>query len=93
MDTNKLKAIGITPTNNIVDITNYVLHEMGQPLHAFDLDKIEGNKIIVSTVKDKTKFTMLDEEIELTSQDLMINNANNPMCIGSIWRIRIRSFK
>ena len=83
---NKLKAIGITPTNNIVDITNYVLHEMGQPLHAFDLDKIEGNKIIVSTVKDKTKFTMLDErEIELTSHDLMINNANNPMCIAGVF--------
>ncbi len=83
---NKLKVIGITPTNNIVDITNYVLHEMGQPLHAFDLDKIEGNKIIVSTVKDKTKFTMLDErEIELTSQDLMINNANNPMCIAGVF--------
>ena len=83
---NKLKAIGITPTNNIVDITNYVLHEMGQPLHAFDLDKIEGNKIIVSTVKDKIKFTMLDErQIELTSHDLMINNANNPMCIAGVF--------
>ena len=83
---NKLQAIGITPTNNIVDITNYVLHEMGQPLHSFDLDKIEGNKIIVSTVKDKTKFTMLDErEIELTSQDLMINNANHPMCIAGVF--------
>lgn len=83
---NKLKAIGITPTNNVVDITNYVLHEIGQPLHAFDIAKIEGNKVVVSTVADKTKFTTLDEqERELSNADLMINNANNPMCIAGVF--------
>lgn len=83
---NKLKAIGITPINNIVDITNYVLHETGQPLHAFDLDKIKGNKVIVSTVKNKTKFTALDDvERELSSNDLMISNASIPMCIAGIF--------
>ena len=82
----RLKAIGLNPVNNIVDITNYVLHETGQPLHAFDLNKIEGNKIIVSTVKEKTSFTTLDnKKIKLTSKDLMINNENKPMCIAGIF--------
>ena len=58
---NKLKAIGLTPINNVVDITNYVLHETGQPLHAFDIAKIIGNKIVVTTVKANTKFITLDE--------------------------------
>src|SRR5690606_24238907 len=57
---NRLKAIGITPKNNIVDITNYVLHELGQPLHAFDASKITGNKIEVKTLEKGTKFTTLD---------------------------------
>ena len=83
---NKLKAIGITPTNNVVDITNYVLHEIGQPLHAFDSNKIEGNKIVVSCVKEKTKFTTLDEiERELSSADLMISDAKKPLCIAGVF--------
>lgn len=82
---NKLGAIGITPINNVVDITNYVLHEIGQPLHAFDIDKIEGDKVVVATVKDKTKLTTLDEvERELSSSDLMINNAKKSMCIAGV---------
>ncbi len=81
----KLGAIGLTPINNVVDITNYVLHETGQPLHAFDIDKIEGDKVVVATVKDKTKLTTLDEvERELSSSDLMINNAKKPMCIAGV---------
>ena len=83
---NKLKAIGITPINNIVDITNYVLHETGQPLHAFDIDKIKGGKVIVSTVKNKTQFTTLDEvQRELSSDDLMISNTSSPMCIAGVF--------
>jgi phenylalanyl-tRNA synthetase beta chain len=83
---NKLKAIGLTPINNVVDITNYVLHETGQPLHAFDVAKIKGNKVIVSTVKNKTKFTTLEEkEIELSSEDLMINSVRTPMCIAGVF--------
>ena len=83
---NKLKAIGITPINNIVDITNYVLHETGQPLHAFDIAKIEGKKVVVAPVKDKTKFTTLDDvERELSSDDLMISNTSSPMCIAGVF--------
>ena len=83
---NKLKAIGIAPTNNVVDITNYVLHEMGQPLHAFDLNKIEGNKIVVACVKEKTKFTTLDgQERELSAADLMISDAKKPLCIAGVF--------
>ena len=83
---NKLKVIGLTPINNVVDITNYVLHETGQPLHAFDISKIKGNKVIVSTVKNKTKFTTLEEkEIELSADDLMINSASEPMCIAGVF--------
>jgi phenylalanyl-tRNA synthetase beta chain len=83
---NKLKTIGITPTNNVVDITNYVLHETGQPLHAFDIAKIKGDKIVVSTVKDKSKFTTLDEvERILSSDDLMICDAKNPLCIAGVF--------
>jgi phenylalanyl-tRNA synthetase beta chain len=83
---NKLKAIGVAPINNVVDITNYVLHETGQPLHAFDIAKIKGNKVIVSPVKNKTKFTTLEEkEIELSSDDLMINNSSKPMCIAGVF--------
>ncbi len=82
----KLNAIGITPVNNVVDITNYVLHETGQPLHAFDIDKISGNKVVVSTLKDKTKFHTLDGvERELSTEDLMINNSEKPMCIAGVY--------
>ena len=83
---NQLKAIGLTPINNVVDITNYVLHEIGQPLHAFDLAKIKDYKLIVSTVKDKTKFTTLDEvKRELSSKDLMINDSAKPICIAGVY--------
>ncbi|HEU5292650.1 MAG TPA: phenylalanine--tRNA ligase subunit beta [Cyclobacteriaceae bacterium] len=83
---NKLLAIGLTPINNIVDITNFVCHEMGKPMHAYDADKIAGNKIIVKTVVPGTKFTTLDgKERELTGNDLMICNANEPMCIAGVF--------
>jgi phenylalanyl-tRNA synthetase beta chain len=81
-----LKAIGLTPINNIVDITNYVLHETGQPLHAFDLSEIKGNTVSVRTMPEKTKFTTLDEEErELSEKDLMICNAENGMCIAGVF--------
>ena len=83
---NKLLAIGMTPINNVVDITNFILHEMGQPLHAFDGDKIKGNKVIVKTLKRGTKFTTLDEkERKLDDQDLMICNAEEGMCIAGVF--------
>lgn len=83
---NRLKAIGITPKNNVVDVTNYVLHELGQPLHAFDAAKIKGNKIIVKTLPAGTKFTTLDEvERTLDTEDLMICNADEPMCIAGVF--------
>ncbi len=84
---NRLKAIGISPKNNIVDITNYVLHELGQPLHAFDAQKIKGNKIKVKTLKEGTKFTTLDEvERTLSADDIMIcDTDNNPLCIGGVF--------
>ena len=82
---NKLKAIGITPKNNIVDATNYVMHELGQPLHAFDADTIAGNKIIVKTITEKTTFTTLDDvERELHPEDLMICDAKKPLCIAGV---------
>lgn len=82
---NKLKTIGLMPVNNVVDVTNFVLHEIGQPLHAFDIDKIDGDKVVISTVKDKTKFTTLDDvERALSSDDLMINNIKKPMCIAGV---------
>ena len=81
----RLKAIGLKPINNIVDITNFVLHEMGQPLHAFDADKVKGNKIVVRKPAKGTKFITLDEEeIELTGDNLMICNAEEPMCIAGV---------
>ncbi len=83
---NYLLAIGLRPINNIVDITNFVLHDLGQPLHAFDLDKIEGNKIIVKTGLTNTTFTTLDGvERTLTQNDLMICNANQPMCLAGVF--------
>jgi phenylalanyl-tRNA synthetase beta chain len=83
---NRLKAIGLTPKNNIVDITNYVLHELGQPLHAFDAAKVTGNKIIVKTLPKDTKFTTLDGVVrQLHEEDLMICNAEKPMCIAGVF--------
>lgn len=82
----RLKAIGITPKNNVVDVTNYVLHELGQPLHAFDTHHIEGNKIEVKTVEAGTKFITLDEvERELHPEDLMICDAVKPLCIAGVF--------
>lgn len=83
---NRLKAIGLTPKNNVVDVTNYVLHELGQPLHAFDANKIKGNKVIVKTVAAGTKFTTLDDvERTLDTDDLMICHAEGPMCIAGVF--------
>ncbi len=83
---NRLKAIGLTPKNNVVDATNYVLHELGQPLHAFDAVKITGNKVIVKTLPSGTKFKTLDGvERELHEEDLMICNAEKPMCIAGVF--------
>jgi phenylalanyl-tRNA synthetase beta chain len=83
---NRLKAINVRPINNVVDVTNYVLHELGQPMHAFDADKIKGNKVVVKKLSDKTKFITLDEvERELSADDLMICNADEPMCIAGVF--------
>jgi len=82
---NRLKAIGITPKNNIVDVTNYVMHELGQPLHAFDAAKIKGAKVLVKTVAAGTKFTTLDDvERTLHEEDLMICDEKGPMCIAGV---------
>lgn len=83
---NRLKAIGLTPINNIVDATNYVLHELGQPLHAFDTGKITSKKVVVKTLKAGTKFTTLDNEVRsLHAEDLMICNGSKPMCIAGVY--------
>ncbi len=83
---NELLAAGVTPKNNLVDITNYILFELGQPLHAFDADKIEGGKVVVTTCDEGTKFTTLDTvERTLTSSDLMICSAAEPMCIAGVF--------
>lgn len=83
---NRLKAIGLNPINNVVDATNYVMHELGQPLHAFDLDKIEEKKIIVKTLREGTNFTTLDGvERQLSSEDLMICDAKKPMCLAGVF--------
>lgn len=83
---NRLKAIGLNPINNIVDVTNFVMFETGQPLHAFDGDKIANNKIVVRTVDENHKFVTLDGvERSLKSKDLMICNAVEPMCIAGVF--------
>lgn len=82
---NRLKAIGLNPKNNIVDVTNYVLHELGQPLHAFDAAKISG-KVIVKTVPSGTKFTTLDDiERSLHEEDIMICDEKGPLCIAGVF--------
>ncbi len=82
----KLKVIGIRPINNIVDATNYVLHELGQPLHAFDADQITGKKVLVKKCEEQTPFVTLDGiERKLSSEDLMICNAEAPMCIAGVF--------
>jgi len=83
---NRLQTIGLRPINNVVDITNYVLHEVGRPLHAFDAAKIKGNKVVVKTEPEGTKFITLDGiERTLTERDLMICNAEEAMCIGGVF--------
>jgi phenylalanyl-tRNA synthetase beta chain len=82
----KLRSIGLRPINNIVDITNFILHETGQPLHAFDYDAITDHKVIVKTLTQGTTFITLDEkERKLSSEDLMICSANAPMCIAGVF--------
>ncbi|MBU2946151.1 phenylalanine--tRNA ligase subunit beta [Zobellia uliginosa] len=83
---NRLRAIGINPMNNLVDATNYVLHDLGQPLHAFDADRIHGKKVIVKTLPAGTKFMTLDgEERKLHEDDLMICDSEKPMCIAGVF--------
>ncbi len=83
---NRLKAIGLKPINNVVDITNYILHELGQPLHAFDASRIYEKKIVVRNAKAGTKFMTLDgEERILHEDDLMICDGEKPMCIAGIF--------
>jgi phenylalanyl-tRNA synthetase beta chain len=82
----RLAVIGVRAINNVVDVTNYVLHELGQPLHAFDADAIAGNKVVVKNVTEGTSFTTLDNvERKLTADDLMICNAEEPMCIAGVF--------
>lgn len=83
---NRLNIIGLRPINNVVDVTNFVLHEMGQPLHSFDAGKVKGNKVIVKTQPEGTKFVTLDGvERTLTDRDLMICNTEEAMCIGGVF--------
>ncbi|MCX6199789.1 MAG: phenylalanine--tRNA ligase subunit beta, partial [Bacteroidetes bacterium] len=83
---NKLKAIGVRSVNNVVDITNFVLHEYGQPLHAFDADKISTGKVVVKKLPEGTAFKTLDEkEVKLSKDDLMICNGDEPMCIAGVF--------
>lgn len=83
---NKLRTIGLSPINNVVDITNFILHDLGQPLHAFDADKIEGNKVTVKKLAEGTKFTTLDGvERTLKGHELMICNENAPMCMAGVF--------
>ncbi len=83
---NRLKSIGLTPINNVVDVTNFVLHELGQPLHAFDLGKIKGNTVIVRRAHPKEKFTTLDDvERQLHCEDLVIADQRDIMCIAGVF--------
>src|SRR6202012_5436015 len=82
----RLKTIGLRSINNVVDITNYVLHEYGQPLHAFDYDKIAGHKVKVRFAQQDEKFISLDDkERTLRSEDLMICNSEKAMCIAGVF--------
>ncbi|MFY0650511.1 MAG: phenylalanine--tRNA ligase subunit beta [Cyclobacteriaceae bacterium] len=82
----RLKSIGLTPINNVVDSTNYVLHSLGQPLHAYDCDEITGDKIVVKTMAKDTPFVTLDEvERKLADKDLMVCNAEEGMCIAGVF--------
>ena len=82
----KLNTIGLRPINNIVDITNYILHAYGQPLHCFDADKVKGGKVVVQTLAEGTPFVTLDGvERKLSENDLMICNAEEPMCLAGVF--------
>jgi len=82
----KLKSVGIRPINNVVDITQYIMLEVGQPMHAFDADKIKGNKVIVKNLPEGTPFVTLDgNEVKLSENDLMICNAEEGMCIAGVY--------
>lgn len=82
----KLRAIGLTPINNIVDITNYVMMSLGQPMHAFDAEKIKGNKVVVKTLSSGTTFKTLDEiDRKLDARDLMICDEKEGMCIAGVF--------
>lgn len=82
----RLSTIGLSPINNVVDVSNFILHELGQPLHTFDADKIKGNKIVVRTMPEGTKFVTLDGvERSLKANDLMICNESEPMCIAGVF--------
>lgn len=82
----RLQAIGVKPVNNIVDATNFILHETGQPLHAFDLDCIEGGEIRVGLAKSGTRFKTLDgKELTLSGNELMISDAAKPLCIAGVY--------
>jgi phenylalanyl-tRNA synthetase beta chain len=82
----RLKSIGLRPINNIVDITNFIQHETGQPLHAFDYDQVNGHTVIVKTLPDATPFVTLDEkERKLSGEDLMICDSKEPMCIAGVF--------
>lgn len=83
---NRLRAIGLRPINNVVDVTNYILHELGQPLHAFDAGQIKGGEVVVRTQPEGTKFVTLDGvERTLTDRDLMICNTEEAMCIAGVF--------
>ena len=83
---NKLRLIGVRPINNVVDITNYIVHAFGQPLHCFDADKIKGGEVVVKTMPEGTPFVTLDEvERKLNERDLMICNKEEAMCIGGVF--------
>lgn len=83
---NRLRAIGLSPINNVVDVTNFVLHEIGQPLHAFDADKIAGGKVVVQTLAHQTPFVTLDKvDRKLDQNDLMICNTQGGMCIAGVF--------
>jgi phenylalanyl-tRNA synthetase beta chain len=83
---NRLRSIGVRPINNVVDVAQYIMFEIGQPLHAFDADKIIGNKVIIKTLPEGTPFVTLDgHEVKLSSEDLMICNAEEGMCIAGVY--------
>lgn len=83
---NRLSTIGIKPINNIVDVTNYILHDLGQPLHAFDLHKVEGARVVVRKAKDNENFVTLDGvERKLSTEDLVIADVDKPMCLAGVF--------